>query len=341
VSSAASWTLIALVAFAAALAGVLLVEQQAARLGLVDLPNTRSSHVKPRPRGGGLGIVVAVWLGAALAAGIGLSVDPLVWIVLAASTIVGLVGLVDDVRGVGILPRLAVQAVAASVVVTTVGAFGLLPLPAPADVPLGWLSPILTVIWLVGVTNFFNFMDGLDGLAGGQAVITLAAFAIVAWPNSAGAIALVAASATVGFLLRNWSPARIFLGDVGSAFLGFLMAALPLVPRVGGSNSLLVLMVATSLALFLFDPVATLMLRAQQGAKLGASHRQHAYQQFVAVGTSHAPVVARLLLVALGLSLAAIGAYWHNALAWPAVGVAALAFASEWLLAARHRQRSA
>ena len=340
-SSAASWTLVAIVAFAASLSGVLLIERQAGRLGLLDLPNTRSSHVKPRPRGGGLAIVVAVWLGAALAAGIGLGVDPPVWIVLAASTIVGLAGLVDDVRGLGILPRLTVQALAAGAVVATVGAFSLLPLPAPANVPLGWLSPILTVVWLVGVTNFFNFMDGVDGLAGGQAVITLAAFAIVAWPSSAGAIALVAASATVGFLLRNWSPARIFLGDVGSAFLGFLMAALPLMPQVGGSNSLLVLMVATSLALFLLDPVATLVLRARQGAKLGASHRQHAYQQFVAVGASHAPVVTRLLLVTLGLSVVAIGAYWHDAVAWPAVAVAGSAFAIEWLLAARHRQRSA
>lgn len=288
-----------------------------------------------------MGIVVAVWLGAALAASIGLSVNPLVWIVLAASSVVALAGLVDDVRGLGILPRLTVQTAAAGVVVALVGTFELFPLPAPADVRLGWLSPILTVVWLVGVTNFFNFMDGLDGLAGGQAVITLATFAVVAWPNSAGAIALVSASATFGFLLRNWSPARIFLGDVGSAFLGFLMAALPLALHVGGSNSLLVLLVATSLALFLLDPVATLLLRARQGAKLGASHRQHAYQQFVAVGSSHAAVVARLLLVALGLSLAAIGAYWHAALAWPSLALAALAFAIEWQLAARHRQRSA
>jgi hypothetical protein len=98
------------------------------------------------------------------------------------------------------------------------------------------------------------------------------------------------------------------------------------------------LVVGTSLSLFLLDPVATLVLRARQRSKLGASHRQHAYQQFVAVGASHAPVVTRLLSVALVVSLAAIAGFWHTPLAWPAIGLALLAFAIEWRWAAARRR---
>jgi glycosyltransferase WbpL len=334
--AAATWGLLALIAFIASLSGVWLVERNAPLLSLVDLPNVRSSHVEPRPRGGGLGIVLGVMIGAIGATAFALPLSRSVWIVLVASLLIALVGLWDDVRGLGVWPRLAVQTTAAVWIVTEVGSIDRLPLPAPADLPLGVLGSFLTVTWLVGVTNFFNFMDGIDGLAAGQAVITLVAFACVTWPDSAAALALLGASAAAAFLLHNWSPARIFLGDVGSAFLGFLLAGLPLAARSSG-NSSLVLLAATSLAFFLLDPVATLMARALRGAKVGASHREHAYQQFVAPGASHAPVVARLLLATAGLSLLAVAAHWHEVLAWPAVGAAAAAFALEWQMAANRR----
>ncbi len=334
------WSLLAAGAFVAAYVGVRLVERHARALGLVDLPNERSSHVVPRPRGGGLGIVAGVMIGvvAAQVSGSPLSHD--LWIAIAASLTVATVGLWDDVRGLGVWPRLAVQLVAAIGVVTLVGGFSRLPLPPPADLPLGPLGPCLTVVWIVGVTNFFNFMDGLDGLAAGQALITLAAFGCVAWPAPAAGLAIVVAAASAGFLLRNWSPARIFLGDVGSAFLGFLLAALPLT-AAAPDRSPLVQLVWISLALFLLDPIATLIARARRGAVVGASHREHAYQQFVSPSASHAPVVAKLLAVAAGLSGLAVAAAWRPVLGWAAVAVALLAFTIEWRLAAPRRKRSA
>lgn len=335
-----TWSLLAAGAFVAAYAGVRLVERYARALGLVDLPNTRSSHVVPRPRGGGLGIVAGVVLGAAGASAFGLPVTRDLWIVLGAALLVAAVGLWDDVRGLGVWPRLAVQTIAAGVIVAVVGAFDRLPLPPPADLRLGPLAPFVTVVWIVAVTNFFNFMDGLDGLAAGQALITLAAFACVAWPADAAGLAIVAAAASLAFFLRNWSPARIFLGDVGSAFVGFLLAALPLAAGAS-SRSPLVMLVWISLALFLLDPIATLIARARRGAVVGASHREHAYQQFVAPSASHGPVVARLLLVAAVLSALAAAAAWHPMLAWPAVAAALAAFTIEWRVAARRRQPSA
>jgi UDP-N-acetylmuramyl pentapeptide phosphotransferase/UDP-N-acetylglucosamine-1-phosphate transferase len=332
--------LVAAVAFVVSLAGVRLVEQQARRVRLVDLPNVRSSHVEPRPRGGGLGIILGVLVAALAGTAFDAPLSREVAIVLGGAVLVAAVGLWDDIRGLGVWPRLAVQAVAAIGVVAAIGGLDRAPLPPPADVPLGPLGSLVAVVWIVGATNFFNFMDGLDGLAAGQAVITLAAFASVTWPGSAAGLAVLCASASAAFLLRNWSPARIFLGDVGSAFLGFVLAALPLAAPER-NRSPLVLIVGISLALFLLDPVATLMARARRGAVVGASHREHAYQQFVAPGGSHAPVVVRLLLVAVVLSGLAVAAASRPMFAWPATIAALVAFAIEWQLAARRRVRSA
>ena len=332
--SSSLWLPIA--AFAVSLGVVRLVERYARVVGLVDVPNVRSSHVAARPRGGGIGIVLGVVLPLTAAA----FVHPIprtMWALISAPSFVAAVGLWDDIRRIGPWPRLLAQAVAAVWIVIGVGAIDRLPLPPPLDVPLGVLGPALTLVWLVGVTNFFNFMDGLDGLAGGQAIVTLSALAWAMWPEEAAGLALVTAAASAAFLLRNWSPARVFLGDVGSSFLGLMLATLPL----AGSADVrprLTLLVAVSLALFLLDPVATLFARARRGAALGVAHREHAYQQFVAPGASHATVVARLLVTAAALSLVAVAGYQQPSLAWLGVIAATIAFGVEWWLAARRRR---
>jgi Fuc2NAc and GlcNAc transferase len=212
------------------------------------------------------------------------------------------------------------------------------PLPPPLDVPLGPAAGVLTVVWLVGVTNFFNFMDGVDGLAGGQAVISLGVLAWALWPDAAAGVALVVLAGTAAFLIRNWSPARIFLGDVGSAFLGFLLAGLPLASPPG-SRPQLVFVAAISLSLFLLDPVATLIARRRRRDVIGKAHRDHAYQQLVEPGAPHAAAVTALLGVGLALTLLAALAYDRPALAWLTVAVALGAFAIEWQVAGRRRRR--
>jgi Fuc2NAc and GlcNAc transferase len=334
--TAATWIASAVVAFASALAGVWLVERNAARLRLVDLPNVRSSHLVPRPRGGGLGILVGVASAAAVtvASGASWAVDG--WILLGGALLVAAVGLWDDISRLGIWSRLVVQTLAAGFVVATLGGVERLPLPPPADAGLGMAGPLLTVLWIVGVTNFFNFMDGFDGLAGGQAVISLGALTWALWPQAAAGLTLVVLAATAGFLVRNWSPARIFLGDVGSAFLGFLLAGLPLT-GAAEARPQLVFLVAISMTLFLLDPVVTLIMRGRRRAAFGVSHRDHAYQQLVPPGRPHAAAVSVLLAAGLALALVAVGAFTRPALAWPVVGVALIAFAIEWQVAARRR----
>jgi Fuc2NAc and GlcNAc transferase len=334
--AATAWLGLAIGAFVGSLAGVRLVERYASTLWLIDLPNVRSSHREPRPRGGGLGIVAAVAIASAMAAIIGLPWSRELKIVLGAAGVVALVGLWDDLRPLTIWPRLAAQTGAATLVVIALGSLERLPLPAPADVPLGLAGGVLVVIWIVGVTNFFNFMDGVDGLAAGQAVISLGVLAWALWPQSAAGLALIVLAATAAFLTRNWSPAKIFLGDVGSAFLGFLLASLPLAGSLDARPQL-VLLVAISMTLFLLDPVATLVARGRKRATIGAAHRDHAYQQLVEPGRPHAAAVSVLLVAGLVLSVVAAAAYSRPSLAWPAVGVALVAFAIEWQVASRRR----
>ena len=171
------------------------------------------------------------------------------WILVSTAFALALVGLWDDIRTLDVWPRLAAQTLAAVFIVTMIGGLERLPLPPPMDLPLGRAGDAIAAVWLVGVTNFFNFMDGVDGLAGGQAVISLAVLAWALWPDAAAGLAIIVVAATAAFLIRNWWPARIFLGDVGSAFLGFLLAGLPFVAPAG-NRPRLVFVVAISLSLF-------------------------------------------------------------------------------------------
>jgi glycosyltransferase WbpL len=328
---------LAVLAFLISLAIVRLIERHASRLGLLDLPNTRSSHAEPRPRGGGIGIVLGTTLAAIAAVAAGTEVGAPWIVVLGAALLVSLAGLWDDRRGLGVRTRLIVQVVAAVIVVATRVGLDRLPLPAPADIPLGVLGSVFAVVWMVGVTNFFNFMDGVDGLAAGQAVISLGAIGWILWPASAAIPAILAAAASAAFLTRNWFPARIFLGDIGSAFLGFLLAALPFARPVAERPGL-ILFVAVSLALFLLDPVATLIVRAMRGAKLGAAHREHAYQRLIPPGHPHGGAVGRLLGAGLFLSILAAASYERGLFGWLSVVAAFILFGIEWTMASRSVQ---
>jgi Fuc2NAc and GlcNAc transferase len=321
-------------AFVVSLAGVRTIERRAHALGLIDRPNARSSHVEPRPRGGGLGIVAGVVVAVAAMAAFGTRLSASIVIVMTGALFVAASGLLDDVRGLGVGPRLAVQTVAAVWVVARCGGLERLPLPAPADVPIGAVGIVLGVIWIVAVTNFFNFMDGADGLAGGQGLVTLAALAVVLWPDDAALVALVSAAATLAFLLRNWAPARIFMGDVGSAFLGFLLAALPFATP-SATRPEVVFVVGISLSLFLFDPVVTLIARTRRGEPIGVAHREHLYQRLIVPGRPHGRVVFALVAAAAGLSVIAVWAFYLPVLRWPAVAAAVVVFAIEWGVARR------
>lgn len=326
----------ALVAAAVSFAFVPLVRRLALRQGvLIDSPSARSSHGHPKPRGGGLAVLGGIAAGAGVA--FEGSVREARFILLGALAFAA-VGLWDDLRRLPALPRLLVEVLIAAWVVSEVGPVSRLPLPAPADVGLGPLEFAFSVAWLVSVTNFFNFMDGIDGLAGGEAAVACVGIVAASWSAGATLLAILMLFALLGFLPFNWSPSRIFLGDVGSLPVGFLLAGLPFLAP-GQQRARAVLATAIALSLFLLDPVETLVRRWWKGAPIGQSHREHRYQQLLGRGEPHGTVSAALIGAGLLLSLTGAAVYRHPLLGWVGVAVALGAFGLE-VFAVRRREAS-
>lgn len=313
-------------AFAVAWITVRLIRRIAPRVSLIDRPNARSSHRSPTPRGGGLGIVLGSLAGVSVSVLTSAdSTGPLTVILLAAVG-VAVVGLIDDVRRVPPAVRFMVQAVAATIVVGYVGPFRTLPLPLPLDfaVPAS-LAWALSILWICSVTNFFNFMDGIDGLAGGQAVASLTGVLLAAWSVQASIVAWCVAAASVAFLLQNWAPARIFMGDVGSGFLGFLLATLPFLASAARKGDA-VLATGIGLTLFLADPFETMVRRLIAGESVTQAHRTHTYQRFVRVGESAGRVSAGLIGAGFALAVLGAAAFRNASLGWAAFVVAGAAY---------------
>jgi len=289
----------------------LLVRGIARHRRLLDHPNERSSHAVPTPRLGGIG-VMAGFLAAAAAAlalsGGGLRHGG----VLVATAAISLLGLLDDLRPVRARVRLAVQvAVALALVLSSGGARG-----SPWLSALPWpIEAGLLVLWIVWLTNLYNFMDGIDGLAGGQAVTAGLAIAAVAFASGApatGALGLLLAAASAGFLFFNFPPATIFMGDVGSTAIGFFLAAVPLLPDAAPVP---LEVVALALAFFILDATLTLLRRAARGERWFEAHRTHLYQRPVAMGIPHRTVT---LVGYSGMAFAALCAVAYPRAAAPA-----------------------
>jgi UDP-GlcNAc:undecaprenyl-phosphate/decaprenyl-phosphate GlcNAc-1-phosphate transferase len=257
------------IAFAASLGLIGLLVRAGARFAL-DHPNERSLHTAPIPRTGGLGILFGVSAAWALA---GAPVPLTVW---AGMLLLLAVSFVDDLRDMPILARFSAHLIAAVLVIWPLaGELG----------PIGIVFVVISIGWM---TNLYNFMDGSDGLAGGMALFGFGAYGLAAWFGGAGGTAMlnfcVAASAAA-FLLFNFHPARIFMGDVGSIPLGFLAAALGLDGWARGLwNWWFPFLVFSPFAV---DATATLLRRALRREKFWQAHREHFYQRLVQMGFGH------------------------------------------------------
>ncbi len=280
---------------------------------LLDHPNARSSHDTPVPRSGGLGIVTATVLGM-LALGIdghpAVLRDNAFFAVLLGGLIAAMGGFADDVRTRSFLFKLGIQVVASVIAVALGLVIDTLVVPGAGPVHLGAFGPVITVLWLVGLTNAYNFMDGIDGLAGGTAVIagiflTLAALSLR--QINEATIACTLAAASLGFLIFNLPPAKIFMGDVGSQFLGFGFAATGVLMARYDTTGTLVLLVPLLLFHFIFDTVYTAFRRWRRGENVTQAHRSHLYQRLTHAGFGHGRVTALLCTFAV---LQGAGALW-------------------------------
>lgn len=311
--------LLAFAVFVLSYAGVGSLRRWAEHKALLDIPNERSSHTVPTPRGGGLAIAGTVLFGLPISAlMVGSFSSRALFTYLVAGVLIAGVGWIDDRRSLSARFRLGVQIGVAVIAIVGLGYFTSLRLPFGISLRLEWLGLPLTLIWIVGLINAYNFMDGIDGLAGGQAVVAGAFWVVVGWRDHltlAAGVGLLTAAASLGFLAHNWPPARIFMGDVGSGFLGCTFA---LLPRLASpSDPRLPLVGALLVWPFIFDTAFTFLRRLRRRENVFQAHRSHLYQRLVIAGLPHI-WVTRLYVGLAGLGGMA-GMAW--ALAWPAADV--------------------
>jgi Fuc2NAc and GlcNAc transferase len=285
-----TYLLVALLCAAAASALITgIVRAYAVRSSLLDVPNERSLHAAPNPRGGGVAIVLITLAGLAGLAALGIVAAPVALTLVGGGGLVACVGWLDDRRGVSARARAVVHVLAAAWAVAWIW---------------GELTPasILGALGIVWAINLYNFMDGIDGLAAGEAVsagVIGGGLLLAAGDATLALVALLVAAAAAGFLGWNWAPARIFMGDVGSGFLGYTFGTLALLSHRSGSVPLILWLLV--LGVFLFDATLTLLRRMARGERWYEAHRSHAYQRMVQAGSSHARVTRLAMLVTLGL----------------------------------------
>lgn len=275
---------------------------------LLDVPNSRSSHAIPTPTGGGVAIVIASLLSmlALGAAGI------MPWRVVAAmaggGALVGTIGFVDDCHDLPAAWRLVAHFLAAAWLLAWVGG---LPAVSVWTIPMtaGPIPLSVAAVYVVWVLNLTNFMDGIDGLAAMEATTVCAAGALLCYfaiPHaSTWMLPLFVAAAAAGFFVWNRPPARIFMGDAGSSFLGFMFAALALqtareAPALFWSWTIL-------LGVFMVDATTTLLRRLFSGQNVSSAHRSHAYQHAAVRYAAHGTVT---------FTVAAINVLWLLPIAW-------------------------
>lgn len=324
-----------LAAFLASAVGTAVVRHYALTRSVLDIPNDRSSHTTPTPRGGGVAIVIAFLAGTVALWMVHSIRRPLALALLGAGALVALVGFIDDHRHIAARWRLLAHFAAAAWALAWLG--GLPPVgSATHSLDLGLTGDVIAAIGLVWLLNLYNFMDGIDGIAGVEAVTVCVGSVVVYAASSAGASpwqapALLAAAA-FGFLLWNFPPARIFMGDAGSGFLGLALGILSLDAAHHAPQWLWIWMIL--LGAFIVDATITLLFRLRRGEKLYQAHRSHAYQHATQREGSHRIVT---------LAVAAINLLWL--LPWallvgagrvqPGVGVA-IAYAPLVWLALRY-----
>lgn len=279
---------------------------------IIDKPNQRSSHARPTARGGGIAIVLTVAIGFSW-----------LWLFRGSGTagkmalctvVIATISFIDDI---GSLDRKIRFGAHALVAVVTLQALAWPRLRLELDPSLSLVLPaalglILMFLWMAGHTNAFNFMDGINGIAAGQAFVTGTGMAILAgmasgkWLSAPVLACLIVAGAALGFLPHNFPKARMFMGDVSSASLGYLLAALALWLALSFGWWLLLPLVALH-ANFILDTGVTLLRRAARGEKWYEPHREHFYQRLVRSGKSHTQVTLLKMCLQLAALLLMIG----------------------------------
>jgi UDP-N-acetylmuramyl pentapeptide phosphotransferase/UDP-N-acetylglucosamine-1-phosphate transferase len=297
-------TEIVLMAFVVSVVATPIARGIGRRLGILDLPNERSSHSIPTPRNGGYAILLGMAVALAM-----ISPELTVgsWWLLGGAAIIALMGAVDDHRNLREWQKFVIQCAAAGVMIFAAGLLvGHLRLGS-GWMGLGVIAPVFTLVWIVGYTNAFNFMDGINGIASTHAIVgagALALLSIEAGDSSGAMIAAAIAGAAAGFLPWNMPQGSIFMGDVGSATLGFLLASL--VVRYVAISDASFIRAMLPLMPFVLDTSVTLVRRIVRRERFFSAHRSHFYQRLNQLGWSHASVTGLWTAMAIASVVPAV-----------------------------------
>ncbi|MDB6443487.1 Fuc2NAc and GlcNAc transferase [Pseudomonas sp. NFACC32-1] len=290
---------------------------------IIDIPNARSSHTVPTPRGGGVAIVLSFLLVLPVLAVADFLPWSTMWAMLGAGAGIAVLGFLDDHGHIAARWRLLGHFAAASWALIWLGGFPVITLLG-ADFQLAWFGHVLAAFYLVWMLNLYNFMDGIDGIASVEAICACLGACLLYWLGGFESLIvapLLLATAVAGFLYWNFPPARIFMGDAGSGFLGIILGLLSLQAAWVSPKLLWVWLIL--LGVFIVDATVTLIRRLLRGDKVYEAHRSHAYQFASRHYGRHLPVT---------LAVAAINLFWLLPLAacvvlWNVDGMLALVIA--------------
>jgi Fuc2NAc and GlcNAc transferase len=308
------------------------VRRYALQKSILDIPNERSSHHRPTPRGGGIAIVITFLLVVLGLGALKVIESRLVWTLVGGGLGIAVIGFCDDVFTVKARWRFFLHFLVA---IWTIYWLGNLHSFHFGAINLVWNSIIslLTLFGIIWCINFYNFMDGIDGLAGSEGLFVALISAIALTLIGANQLALVLwllSGAIAGFNLWNWPPAKIFMGDVGSGFLGFVFAALGVYSINQKYLPLTYWWIV--LAVFICDATFTLLSRIYQGKKWYNAHREHAYQHATIYGFTHKHVSTSIIVIncCVLMPLAFATLYWPNYSLW-FVSAAMIGLALTWV----------
>ena len=295
--------MIAIVSAAVSLVLTPILRAAAQRVGLMANPGPRRIHRRPVPTAGGLAIYLGFWIPVLVAQGWN---DTLVGL-LAGSTLITLVGLIDDYVELKPGAKLLGQLVAAGVLVHFGTRIQFVTNPFGGMLYLGAWGIPLTILWIVAITNMLNLIDGLDGLAAGIASIAALPLLVIAWQREQFFVAFLTAAligSTVGFLRYNFNPARVFMGDTGGMLLGFMLGAISVEGALKGATSIALSIPILTLGVPVLDTTCAVLRRFMNGRPISQRDDQHLHHQLLRAGLSQRQAV--LLLYSISAALAAV-----------------------------------
>lgn len=297
--------MIAIVSAAVSLVLTPILRAAAQRVGLMANPGPRRIHRRPVPTAGGLAIYLGFWIPVLVAQGWN---DTLVGL-LAGSTLITLVGLIDDYVELKPGAKLLGQLVAAGVLVHFGTRIQFVTNPFGGMLYLGAWGIPLTILWIVAITNMLNLIDGLDGLAAGIASIAALPLLVIAWQREQFFVAFLTAAligSTIGFLRYNFNPARVFMGDTGGMLLGFMLGAISVEGALKGATSIALSIPILTLGVPFLDTACAVLRRFRHGRPISQRDDQHLHHQLLRAGLTQRQAVLLLYSISAALAVVAV-----------------------------------